>query len=452
MTPEQLDELTRRYLAATFAEIEEHMALDWQPAGLDALSFDLNDEAHRLSGLLSLNEWGEFLDTARAMVPRAEDSTHRKLARRLIEAKLEAIKAELGALSGRPLRPLSLGGPPQAQVKKTPRVSEVGRLYGDERVSLRQWSAKTELQNRTILAVLADLLGDPPIGDVSKDDIRRLGLAIVSLPSNMTKRYRGMTAREVIAATAGDSNVTRLEPRSVNKYQQMARSLFAWATEHDYIAQSPAAILRDVKEGRARDDRHPFSDDDLRAYFAKLDEEPERPELYWIPRIMAYSGMRLGEAAQLTVADLRMERGIWVWDVNEEMDSKKLKTEASRRLVPVHSRLMDIGVRDFVGRCSGHLLAAEWRTTNNPTRGAVDKLSKLLNRRLRDAGIGDPKKTGAHSFRHTVSARLRDASVPVYQIADILGHEVESITTGRYGRVTDVAQLAKVIQLLVLPV
>lgn len=459
MSPDQLDEIARRYLAASFDEIEARLALDWDEethgSALDEHRWSLIDEGKRLSALLAHADRGEFLDLARAMLPDAEEETQRKLARRLIEAKLEATEAELDAFYGEPLRtPESLKRPasvPEAP-RETPRVSEVARLYGDERMAEGQWSAKTELQNRTILALLADLLGDPQIGLVTKDDIRQLGHVIVKLPSNMGKKYPGMSPREILRATDG-KDVPRLAPRSVNKYRQMTRSLFTWAAAHDYIAQSPAAILKDVKEGRARDDRHPFTDDDLRAYFRKLDESPERPELYWLPRILAYSGMRLGEAAQLTTRDLKQEGGVWIWDVNEEAEGKRLKTEASRRRVPVHPRLLELGILAFVeGRPEGHLIDAQWHTTDNPKRGAIDKLSKLLNRRLREAGITERRKTGAHSFRHTVASRLKAAGVPEYQIADLLGHETDSMSTGRYGASTDIGALDKALSWLQLPV
>ncbi|HVI58046.1 MAG TPA: tyrosine-type recombinase/integrase [Luteimonas sp.] len=454
MTADQLDQITRRYLAASFDEIEDRLALEWEGPGLDAHRFDLNDEAHRLSGLLANAELGEFAELARTLLLEGEDTTRRKLARRLIEAKLEAVTAELKALAGNPLRrPTEHRGATAEAPKETPRVSEVARLYGDERVSLRKWSPKTEHLHRTILQTVAELLGDPQIGDVTKEDMRQLGHAITQLPANMGKKFPGKTPREVLKATEGDPSVPRLEPRSVNKYQQLTRSLFAWATEHDTIPKNPAEVLRDVKERRARDDRRPFTDDDLRTYFAKLDQEPKRPELRWLPRIMAYSGLRLGEAAQLTTADIRREGEAWVIDVNDDTEGKQLKTPGSRRLVPVHPRLVELGLLKWTeGAPAGHLFDAQWRTTDNPKRGAVDKLSKLLARRLRDAGVTDPKKTAAHSFRHTVSARLKDAGVPEYQIADLLGHELDSMPVGRYGKTTDLAALAGALGQLRLPV
>jgi integrase len=72
-------------------------------------------------------------------------------------------------------------------------------------------------------------------------------------------------------------------------------------------------------------------------------------------------------------------------------------------------------------------------------------------RRLRGAGVTDERKT-IHSFRHTVSARLAAASIPEYQIADILGHENESMTTGRYGGGTPPKVKLEALSKLTLPI
>lgn len=71
---------------------------------------------------------------------------------------------------------------------------------------------------------------------------------------------------------------------------------------------------------------------------------------------------------------------------------------------------------------------------------------------LPSSGIDDPKKTALHSLRHTVSSRLKTMSVQEYQISEILGQELDSISTGRYGSVTELATLKAVIDRLVLPI
>ncbi len=463
MDREQLDEITSRYLATTFDEIEGRLAMQaWSASDRDASSFELVDKAHQTVADLTQGNYGSVYEAAKAFAPDATEEALRKLCRRLLEVNQEALKAEVRALAGEPLilpRSLVASGvtavpTAEAPSKDTPWLSDVARAYGDERVSGGFWTAKTELQNRTILALLADLLGNPQVGSVTKEGIRNLGHDVLRLPSNMTKRFPGVPPREVLVRLEGDSTTPRLEPRSVNKYRQLTRSLFKWALDNDFISSNPAAVLKDVKESKARDDRKPFEDADLITYFGILpqDQQP-KPFLYWIPRILAYSGMRLSEAAKLQRQDVRSLDGLWVFDVNDEVEGKRLKTEASRRRVPVHPRLIELGLIDFVqGAPEGFLWPADMRTTKNPERGDVDKLSKLLGRRLRASGIKDPKKTGAHSFRHTVSTRLKGESVHDYQISDLIGHDDDSMTTGRYGKATDVARLLEVVKLLRLPV
>lgn len=455
MTNDQLDELTQRYLAASFDEIEDRLALDWSADGLEEYGFQLNERCHDLAGDLAEADLSRTIELAEQMAPGADPVKIRVLARRLIEVQLKAAMAELRAIGGASLRrPSSLvrAHAAQAASKVTPRVFEIASMYAEERVAQGRWSAKTTAQGAAIFQLIASLLGDPPIGDVSKADIRQLGLSIAKLPSNMTKKYRGLTPTQVLEKVGDDPAVTRLEPRTVNKHYQHVRTLFAWAAEHDHISQNPSSVLHDVEEGRARDARKVFEDADITALFAEVAKKAKEPYGIWIPRIMAYTGCRMGEAAQLRTSDVRKELDTWVFDFNEDADQKNLKTDGSNRLVPIHPRLIELGLLTFVGASEDEFLFPERvRYTADKKRGNVDRLSKQLSRWLRSAGITDNKKT-FQSLRGTLATRLKDLGIPEYQIAEILGHENDNITTGRYGKRTDLAKLSAVLSQLSLPI
>jgi integrase len=51
-------------------------------------------------------------------------------------------------------------------------------------------------------------------------------------------------------------------------------------------------------------------------------------------------------------------------------------------------------------------------------------------------------------MRHTFATRLKTADVQDHTISELLGHEVESITVGRYGKRLDVRKLRDAVQKL----
>ncbi|WP_170976307.1 DUF6538 domain-containing protein [Rhizobium sp. FKL33] len=70
------------------------------------------------------------------------------------------------------------------------------------------------------------------------------------------------------------------------------------------------------------------------------------PERRWVPWLMAYSGMRVGEAAQLTKEDFVEVEGHWFAHVRSEGE-RTTKTHKSRK-VPIHSAVVKEGLIVFV--------------------------------------------------------------------------------------------------------
>src|SRR5665213_3176731 len=81
-----------------------------------------------------------------------------------------------------------------------------------------------------------------------------------------------------------------------------------------------------------------------------------RDGYFWVPLIALHSGMRLGEILQLMKSDVKEENGIWYFDVNKG-EGKSLKTASSKRRVPIHRSLIDLGLVYHVkqGQQSGRI-------------------------------------------------------------------------------------------------
>lgn len=70
MNREQLDALTKKYLEASFDEVENDLALDWSPVGLEEYSSKLVDECQAISAELAWADLGRTIGLAQQMAPK----------------------------------------------------------------------------------------------------------------------------------------------------------------------------------------------------------------------------------------------------------------------------------------------------------------------------------------------------------------------------------------------
>lgn len=75
----------------------------------------------------------------------------------------------------------------------------------------------------------------------------------------------------------------------------------------------------------------------------------------WIILIGRYSGMRQNEICQLYHNDVMKVDGVWCFRVDNLNPNQTLKTDSSRRFVPIHSQLLTLGLLDFIKDRKGHL-------------------------------------------------------------------------------------------------
>ena len=146
--------------------------------------------------------------------------------------------------------------------------------------------------------------------------------------------------------------------------------------------------------------------------------------------IGAYTGARLEEIAQLKASDIKQTDGVWFFEFCADGNGK---TEAATRVVPLHRALVDAGLlayRDALPKNSMLFPGLKGRTSK-PGRLGV-KLGDAFNWQRKKLGITRPG-LNFHSFRHTVGDRLRKAGIQESDIAAVLGHEDERITSRVYG-------------------
>jgi integrase len=459
MAQDQLSAIVAEYLDARLEEVEERLALDLP--GLDDASRDMWQDGiiEKIEAVeLQLIE-GDYSQTsaqAAQMLPKGSDVAIAVLSRRLLEAQYDALRAELNAMQGKPLRRARIvakasvpAGDTEVPPQVSPRVSQVCSEYIDTTGTSQRWSTKTYAARRQGANLLMDFLDDCPIGEVTKARMTEAYKLLPRMPVRYDKRYPRLTPKAAIAAADDAGDTERFAPKSCNLRLEVWKAVFRYATDHDIITRSPADHLKAFAQGRAQDARDAFTDAQLIAFFSLLKRESiERPEHYWVARVMAYTGLRLEEASALRRCDVRQVDGVLCIEVSPEASS--IKTENAARVVPVHRDLRP----ELQAYAKAHKVNPEgnlWGLEKDRHGKWSVSLSKRLNNRLRAAIAGKSKKLVVESLRNTFATRLKAADVQEHVISELMGHAVDSLAVGRYGKRLEPAKLQMQIEKLALP-
>lgn len=292
--------------------------------------------------------------------------------------------------------------------------------------------------------------GDLHLGDITKEKARDFRNALASMPTRLKGAQRRMTFRQLVeSGKKADNDI--IHAATVNKYLNLIAGLITNTERDGYMDRvagftNPFSKLQITVDKRNDPNRRkPFTEADLKAVFSSpVYSSGLRPiggrgeAAYWLPLISLLTGARLNEIAQLRVNDIRQdpESGIWVVDIDTDGD-RSVKTVSSRRLVPLHSELIRLGLL----RYREGLLSAGTKGTASiwPELYSADPKyrstawSKWFGRYLRETvGIEEPSKV-FHSFRHTFKRMGRNAGL-TEEIHDALTGHVGNGSVGRdYG-------------------
>jgi len=214
----------------------------------------------------------------------------------------------------------------------------------------------------------------------------------------------------------------------------LSRSL-ADAERRGLIARNPARLARLPADAVSPKERRSLTHDQARALEAVLDGEPD--EAMWLSMLLL--GLRPGEAAALTWADVDLEQGVlhvagarkWTPD---GYVLGPTKTRRGNRALKMPPRLVAAFSRLSRGTPTDLVFPTRTGNLRDPA-AARQRLARLS----RHAGI-DPPVT-PYELRHTAASLLSDSGVPIEVLADLLGHTstqmLESVYRHRVRKVVD---------------
>jgi integrase len=315
------------------------------------------------------------------------------------------------------------------------------------------------------LDLAVEIIGDPPVDEIGRPMISDFVAKLQRLPRNRAKdaRYRGKPIKRVLQLVEKDPGVPRLSPTTVNKHAGAVSAFFEWAVRQGYVDANPAkGVYKKPKaKKRRQDERAAWTDEQLRVLFTspiwqgshhhfrmQPGDHVIRDNKYWLPILGTFHPLRLEEAAQLRIADIKHQDDVWFLSINAENDGapgpqKKLKTLASWRRIPLHREVLRLGFVEWVEeqRRKGEVLCfSDLKPYGSGERYGWG-FSKDFGRLVRKLEL---KGCTFHGLRHTSITALVRGEVYHDVIDKLDGHEIKG-ERGRYTKDLPLAQLKEAI-------
>ncbi|MCZ8095572.1 MAG: hypothetical protein O9331_19035 [Acidovorax sp.] len=270
---------------------------------------------------------------------------------------------------------------------------------------------------------LVDFCGDVPIDDIKSHDLYRF----IDAQQQLERKPWSMKyARSVVKRTL-------FEVFALARTKQLMKG----SNPVDDLVLMPQ-LSKEVEASRMKP-RFPYTDAQLSALLTSAWYDPTSKHWtgkmsrdlgarYWVPLICMFHGNRVREVLQLVASDVGTTGEVTVLDLREEMDGEQaamliagvkrsLKNDPTKRTVPVHPKLIELGFLDFVAsrrQVDGD--NAMLFPSSLPKPGGK---TPIIGRSYEQAYlrfVADDLKFGPgfgnHSFRHQLEDRIRDAQTP----------------------------------------
>lgn len=314
-----------------------------------------------------------------------------------------------------------------------PTLAALSRLYIEEGKRGGTWRTVSTFEVERALRDLFELMGDMPAEafDVQQARLLKERLSLCPQYFGLRPEYEGKTLKQVVESGATYKTITAV---TVNNRLRKLSAFLNWCKTNGYVADNPLIGMK-VMTGSAKEARLSFDKSDLSILLnpgALYKEAHKHPWRYWLPFLGRATGARLEELCQLRVDDFIEQQGIHCIRIDDSHEGQNLKNASSRRVLPLHPALIDLGLLEHVQsvRATG---ADRLFPELEAVRGKLGHApSKWFGRYKTKLGITDSRKT-FHSFRHTLIDDLRDTGVQDSLIKRIAGHEDGAVTFSIYG-------------------
>lgn len=279
--------------------------------------------------------------------------------------------------------------------------------------------------------------GNRDVLSITKKDIKALLQRYSETPVLNKSPFNKMSLKEVLSVEV--PHALRIGSKSVAELLKVCQSFFSTylTKERDLFDVSPTANVKWIVEGCRYSN---LSDTEARLIERAACQREGWEK--WLLLLGLYTGARRAEIACLDRSSILKDddSGRWyIWIASG-------KSEAASRSIPIHHRLIELGLLDFVKSRHG-LLFPEVATTNK------NAIIKLFHQVLVDQGIAPENKHGErkvfHSLRHTFVTKVLASGVSLSLLQSVVGHEMHDAgITKRYTHQFAVKDLLEAVDVL----
>jgi integrase len=300
-------------------------------------------------------------------------------------------------------------------------IEEYAKLHLPQSIS----SPKEIARVRNGLRLLVEFEGDQPLHQFTPDVLRHFrDTHLARMPANENQVRQRFGTKSMSESTRALDIVEwpLMSPGERELRMQWLSRMFGWFHAQKWIADDPCtglrgeSVLTKVERKQfasSRKVRQEFSSEELtRIFTAPVYQVASwqatragtfrtfQPFHYWLPLLGHFTGARIGELCQLHLDDVKCHDGFWFVDINECTKDKSLKNGWSARRVPLHPRLVELGLISWCNqlRQEGYrrlFPELSWNETNRYAKEPIRAMSQFFVK------LGMPRDGTKvfHSFR-----------------------------------------------------
>lgn len=299
------------------------------------------------------------------------------------------------------------------------------------------WAEKTKAEKRDAFSFLGEVLGSKSLEEMTKADARQVKEVLQRMPKNRSKdpRTRGRPISEILDLP----EVGGIAARTVNVYISHYQSLFGWAVANGYADANIFDGMRlKLRRADKEEQRDSFNTGQLKTLFRHVTENPDglvkKDEHKWVTLIAMFSGAQLNEVAQLELSDIKEVSGVWRFEVTGVGEAnKRIKNASSRRIVPIHDKLIDCGLLSYVSKTQKSSAQRLFPALSYDKKNGYGRnVGRWFNDSfLVKLGLRKPTLV-FHSLRHSMNTQLARKNAPEQRHKAIIGHTQGSMTYDTY--------------------